>query len=354
MSNPSASPHASPVHGASSPPRTAEQELVQLRVDLQAMHAQMQAQGVQLQAAQRQLQAAAPPAQGVAPRPFLPKLKGPSSFKGDMGFAVDDWISEMEQQFGYYDIVDPAIRIKMAVASLAGPAIHWWEHEPNRGAVNSWELFKARLHARFRPVQAAMVARQRLDKLRQKVGQSVNAYANVFQSTLTPIGDMGAADQVHHFVNGLVPYVAGKVWERHPVDLRSAIDAAVSVEAMGNFGRAAGPGGFVRPSGASSSSAPMDLNLVGFESKEDAEEPESTPLGADSVTSAILAKLESMNLRINALAQGGAGAPAGKKGSHGDKVAGLKPGDIDRLRAENRCFRCKKKGHFKRECDSSF
>jgi len=357
--NPSASPHGSPSLGPVAPPqsRSPEQELVQLRADIQHLYGQVQAQqGVIQQASQRQAVASA--AGVAAARAFLPKLRQPSQFKGEMGFAVDDWISEMEQQYAYYDIAEPAARIKMAVAGLAGPAIHWWEHEPNRMAVNTWELFVARLHARFRPVQAAMIARQRLDKLRQKAGQSVNAYANQFQSTLTPIGDMGAADQVHHFVNGLLPHVAGKVWERHPVDLRTAIDAAVSVEAMGNFGRAAGPSGFARHGGFSaspSSSTPMDINQVGFESKEEFEQTESYASSAmDPVSVAILAKLEAMNLRINALAHGSAAIPGGKKGSNGDKVPGLKSGDIDRLRAENRCFRCKKKGHFKRECDSSF
>jgi hypothetical protein len=357
-SHPSASPHGSPSLGPTpSPiPLSPEQELIQLRGQVQQMFAQQQ-QLLQGQAALHAAQQAAAVAPAVvapaAPRPFLPKLRQPSQFKGEMGFVVDDWISEMEQQFAYYEIADPLARIKMAIAGLAGPAIHWWEHEPNKAGVVTWVAFVARLHARFRPVQAAMIARQRLDKLRQKAGQSVNAYANVFQSTLTPIGDMGAADQVHHFVNGLLPYIAGKVWERHPLDLRSAIDTAVSVEAMGNFGRSAVPHTFGRQGGSSAgtSSAPMDLNQVGLESEEADRDPSQA---GDSVSAAILAKLEAMDLRINALAQGGAGVSTSNKKSN-SKVSGLKPGDIDRLRSENRCFRCKKTGHFKRECpESSF
>ena len=52
---------------------------------------------------------------------------------------------------------------------------------------------------------------------------------------------MGDADQVHHFVNGLLGPIAFKVWEKHPTTLVQAIDAAVSVEAMHNYGRAAAP-----------------------------------------------------------------------------------------------------------------
>lgn len=362
--NPSASPHGSPVlAAASASPRSPEQELLQLRADVQFLHSQVQAQQGALQRHAAAASSASATGSAATGRPFLPKLRQPSQFKGDMGFAVDDWISEMEQQFAYYDIVDPAVRIKMAVAGLAGPALRWWDQEPSRDAVHTWALFVARLHARFRPVQAAMIARQRLDKLRQKTGQSVNAYANLFQTTLTPIGDMGDADQVHHFLNGLLPPIASKAWERHPVDLRSAIDVAVSVEAMGNFGRAAAPAGQRYSYGSSthsSATVPMDLNFV----EEDVvghDHPSGMPIAApqaDSMATTILAKLEAMEMRINALAQGTAGstsASSGKK-SLGDRVPGLKSGDIDRLRAENRCFRCKKKGHFKRECgsDSSF
>jgi len=359
MSHPSASSGSAPP----APPLSPEQELIHLRAQVQQMFAQQQ-QLLQGQAALHAAQqlaaaaAAAVPAPPAAPRVQMPKIRTAPLFKGEMGFVVDDWISEMKQQFDYYDVASDAVRIKMAVAGLSGPAVHWWEHEPDRIAVVTWDQFVARLHNRFRPVQAAMIARQRLDKLRMKPGQSVNAYANVFQTTLTPIGDMGNADQVHHFVNGLLPHIVGKVWERHPRDLKTAIDAAVSIEAMGNFGRAAGPGGFARQhasSSSASSSAPMDLNQVGLEFKEEFEASESsTSAGPSDPMSAVLAKLESMELRLNALAQGGAGSSAGKKGSAGDKVPGLKAGDIDRLRAENRCFRCKKKGHFKRECDSTF
>ena len=130
------------------------------------------------------------------------------------------------------------------MAYLHGPAVHWWAGEPNKANINTWANFITTLRDRYRPVQASMMARQRLDKLRQRTGQSVNAYANQFQITLQPISDMSAADQVHHFVNGLLPAIAAKVWERHPLILQTAVDYAVSAEAMSNFGRAAMSGGY--------------------------------------------------------------------------------------------------------------
>lgn len=135
-----------------------------------------------------------------------------------MGFAVDEWLSELSQQFAYYaaEFVDEGARIRFAVAHLAGSAVQWWEQEakaqPPR--VVSWATFVDRLHERFRPVQAAMVARQQLGKLRMRPGDSVNKYAGTFHTILTPVVDMGEMDQVHHFVNGLFPHFAGKVWEQ--------------------------------------------------------------------------------------------------------------------------------------------
>ena len=66
--------------------------------------------------------------------PSLPKIGAPSQFKGEMGFAVDDWICELEQQFAYYNraFPDDASRIKFAVAYLHGPAVHWWDKERPR------------------------------------------------------------------------------------------------------------------------------------------------------------------------------------------------------------------------------
>ena len=215
------------------------------------LHQQQQQQQQQLQAAQQAAMQAQAQAHGAAAgaqsTPSLPKIRAPSQFKGEMGFAVDDWICELEQQFAYYNraFPDDASRIKFAVAYLHGPAVHWWDKEPSKAIVGlSWAEFLVTLRKRYRPVQASMLARQCLDKLRQRTGQSVNAYANQFQMTLQPIADMSAADQVHHFVNGLLSNVAAKVWERHPLTLPTAIDYAVSVEAMSNFGRAAMPGGF--------------------------------------------------------------------------------------------------------------
>ena len=249
-----------------------------------------------------------------------------------------------------------ALVSKFAVAYLGGPALKWWEHVPAEQHPNSWDEFVTLLRARYRPVQAAMLARQRIGKLRMSEKHSVNQYTSAFQTTLTPIVDMGDADQVHHYVNGLLPSLVAKVWERHPKTLKDAIDYAVSAEAMGNFGRAAMPsrgggsfGSYNRPYGgasassSSSSHVPMDINSVESFLQEEVEQSPSTA-GVD--VSAMLAQMAAMQQTINALQQSGGSSFR----RNGDRIPGLKPEEIAALLKAGKCFRCKQTGHMKNEC----
>ena len=355
--HPHASPQSSPRHSVSAPSGAVAADAATI--------AQLQAQIMQLyQTQQQQLAAAAQQPLRAAPAVSpsqLPRIGNPSTFKGEMGFQVDDWLGELQQQFAYYgaQFCDDATRIRFAVAYLRGSALQWWDKSDQE--VESWDAFVNALHTRFRPVQAPMLARQRLDKLRQRAGQSVNQYSNSFQTTLTPITDMSAADQVHHFINGLLPAIAAKVWERQPTALKAAIDIAVSIEAMSNFGRAAAaaPSSFNRAHAltASSGSAPMDINHV----SNDNEDVETVPLcaqgessGSDAMLQALLtkmdARMEAMEHRVLALAGGSQGSSSSSAPRRSDsRVQGLKPGEIDQLVREKRCFRCKGTGHFKND-----
>lgn len=343
--DPSSLPHSS--SSPSSVAQTAEQaQIMQMQAQMQQMYRQMQQQQQQLQTAQATAQQVATVAVAAPRQVELPKIRQPSSFSGTMGFAVDDWISEMHQQFAYYDgrFTDDAAKIRFAVAYFTGAAMHWWEHQP---AVHSWNEFVSRLHGRYRPVHSAMLARQKLGKLRQRVGQSVNQYVSVFQNTLTPIVDMGDADQVHHFVNGLLGSIAAKVWEKHPTNLVEAIDAAVSVEAMSNYGRAAAPSSSA--SSSSSGAAPMDINNI------EANDEEVDPMMA--MMQQFMATQQAMGAQLNALsaAPRHGGNHRGGKSNHGgrpkgDRIDGLTPELIKELRAADKCFRCKEAGHKKDEC----
>jgi hypothetical protein len=209
-----------------------------------------------------------------------------------------------------------------------------------------------------------MIARQRLGTLRQRAGQSVNQYVGVFQNTLTPVSDMGDADQVHHFVNGLLGPIAAKVWEKHPTDLVQAIDAAVSVEAMHHFGRAAMPSsGSGYRHGQSTSSVPanpdaMDLNNLEENREDESNDVETESGGRGPTATAVLNALANMEARLNAFttqagqSRNGTGNSTKFHGRHPprDRIAGLDAATIKKLQAEGKCFRCKEKGHMKNEC----
>jgi hypothetical protein len=150
----------------------------------------------------------------------LPKLRPPSTFTGGMGMVVDNWLSELKQQFIYYEgrFVDDAKKIGFAAANLSGDALKWWEHT-DQSSIVSWESFVTALHNRFRPIQAPQTARQLIGKLKMRESHSVNQYVSAFQTTLTPITDMGEPDKVHHFVNGLLPAYFARVWDKNPPTL---------------------------------------------------------------------------------------------------------------------------------------
>jgi hypothetical protein len=349
MEHPSASPQHSPRASISATP----EQLLQMEQHMRHLERTIAQQNQQLQAQQ----AAAAAAHQSSGGSFLPKIRQPSLFSGTMGFAVDAWLSELQQQFSYYGarFTDDAAKIRFAVAYFAGAATHWWEHQPECA---SWNDFVSRLHHRFRPVQAAMIARQRLGKLRMRAGQSVNQYVGLFQNTLTPVLDMSDADQVHHFVNGLLPPIAAKVWEKHPTDLVQAIDAAVSVEAMHQFGRAAMPSsgsGYRQstPSAPSSNPDAMDLNNLEDNRDDNSEDAPSESVPRDAAFNAVLSSLANMESRLNAFTSQSGPARHGNS-TYGrrprDRIAGLDAATIKKLQAEGKCFRCKEKGHMKNEC----
>jgi hypothetical protein len=155
-------------------------------------------------------------------------------FKGEVGFSIDTWLRRLQKQFEFYG---PAVfpsedsRIRYAVMHLEGAAMDWWDKilQSDKDKIVTWDLFVEALHSRFRPMQASHVARLRLSTLKQT--GTVSAYVNVFQRELTPITDMGTADQIFFFRQGLKPYIAQRVLEKVPKTLHEAMDIAILADA---------------------------------------------------------------------------------------------------------------------------
>ena len=323
---------------AAASPLSEREELANLR----ALHAQMQTAGQELQkrvASMEQEKAALVAAATLAATSKGPSPKGPtpSEFHGKTGsYEVDAWIRDMKVQFEFYRgrFPDEESKVRHAAMFLKGKAAEWWEAEDkSAGVLTSWDLFVERLHERYRPLQAAIVARERLRKLKQT--GSVSAYADVFQRELTPIKDMSASDQVFNFIAGLSSsVVANKVREQEPATLHEAMVIAVRQDAFQTNHGSSRFSAFRGASAASSSTA-MDVN--NFQEEEYPAQDSDRVESKLTFPSSLLEQMEAMvQHRVAAMFQ--------------DRVPGLKASDIEKLRSEGRCFRCKQKGHSKRDC----
>jgi hypothetical protein len=295
-----------------------------------------------------------------------PKGPTPPEFHGTKtgGYEIDSWVRDMRVQFSFYGarvFPDDAAKVRHAAMFLKGRAAEWWDAEDkSTGVESSWDQFVERLRERYRPMQAAVVARERLRRLKQT--GAVSAYADLFQKELTPIKDMSASDQVFNFVSGLSSVaVANKVREKEPKSLHEAMDIAVRAEvflAAGRIGQGHHGGHYggrsaVSHSSQSAGTVPMDVNAL-VQADDSTDFYDSGDHNADvSTTSAelspaLMAKVEAMvQHRVAAMFQ--SKETSSGRGSN-DRVPGLSASDIAKLRAEGRCFRCKQKGHSKRDC----
>jgi hypothetical protein len=316
----------------------------------QHMHQQanVYAQQQAAQAAQSQVAASVVP---VSSRPVaLPRLAPAPRFSGGMGASADSFVRTMEQHFAFYSMGSDATKLQFAAAHLDSAALVWYNAVVPKPT--TWAEFLQKLYARFRPLSATMLARSKLGALRQG-RNTVTAFTNAFQTILGPIDDMGDADQVHFYMSGLTTEVMRRVMEKHPKTLAEAIELAASTEASLNFagrGAASSNSGYGnRPN--PSESVPMDINAVDEQEDDGVSAPrfheEPAVNRGTGMEAVLLAKLEAMEHRLATLQQGTASKTS--RYEHG-KVPGIKVGDIERLRKEGKCFRCKQKGHMKREC----
>ena len=322
-------------------------------------------QHVMAQQAQQQQQAAANAAASAAAaaRPKLPKIPPPTKFRGESGFRIDEWLRELQRQFDYYnhEFTSDQHRIKFAVAFVEGLAAQWWtdyQSTLQQGNVLTWNQFVAALHARFRPLESALVARQTLEHLQQG-SLSVDQYAHRFQAVLTSIKDMSEADKLYRFVMNLRNGLKQKVLQEGHKTLRDAIQSAASHEAAWKFSRTSHAPSQQRTTqyarGDSSGNAPMDLNNVESDRMEEGDEllaasaSSTSAPPSDSALNALLAKLtEHMDQRINAVVQQRRGGNGQRRSS--DKVPGLTQEEFERCLRNGLCLHCKQHGHMKRDC----
>ena len=297
--------------------------------------------------------APAPVAPTHAPNAPRPKAPSPPEFNGTKvgNYEIDTFIREMKMQFDFYGasvFPDDAARVRHAAFYLKGRAGEWWEAEDKAtGILDSWDMFVERLHERYRPMHAPLVARQRLDRLKQT--GSVSAYADLFQRELTPIKDMSVSDQIFRFVQGLSSaFVASKVSEQMPTTLHQAMDLAIRAEAYGRKGHSS----YSSRSHHLGNSDAMDLSVLAALEEADEANPASRTGGSASnsnIVDALAARLgEVMQHQLAALQQSTSSTE--QLNAMNARVPGLKHQEMERLMKEGRCFYCREQGHMKQAC----
>ena len=292
------------------------------------------------------------------PQPFFPKVKAPSTYRGENGAALDNWERELTLQFRFYGqaMATGEERIRFAAMYLGDVALQWWMSDPDHERVQDWDVFLTLIRSRFRPVQAATVARNQLRVLQQSHRQPVNAYVSRFQTLLASITDMGVADQVHNFISGLQPHLRHQVYQKQPVTMVEAVNAAVVAE---GFNVASFTGNH-RPNHTSGvhpttygAPTPMDLGNVteGWDIKVDDGRTSST---SAAVTADQLREMEHrIEAKLNAIGQGGSShysGPNRRTPRSRNMVEGLSSEQVKARLVSDACIRCGKQGHWKNEC----
>jgi hypothetical protein len=324
-----------------------------------------------------------PPVVIAAPAAHRLKIPLPSKFAGESGVAVDEFLSGMERQFRYYGAAQfstEASCIEYAVMFFESKVATWYtatitEMRAQGNNVATWNEFSALLRKRYQPIEAAMVARQRLDSLRQD-RRSVQVYTEYFYRQMNYIKDMSTTDQLHVYTRGLANGIKQEVQKTKPTTIQAAINAAILAESFfAHTGQRAASSQFYpsysRATSSSTSahpahtSAPMDVNAIDRENDpESFHEPKFWPEPQDSASapssereSGLVARLEQMERRLNAVyGQQGRSSDRGPARSgppssaqHG-RVSGVSAADVRQCREENLCIKCKKPGHYARDC----
>lgn len=352
-----------------------EQEVARLRAENLAMHhSHQQAVAAAAAAAQAAASAAAASQAGVQARgpstsSGRPKGPTPPEFDGSrvslQGREVDAFLRDMSNLFAYHatDFPDDASKVRYASLFLKSAAATWWDTlDKSDGVDSDWSKFTEHMHKRYRPMVAKEVARQQLHSLRQT--GTVSAWCDLFRRVLTAIDDMNDADQVFLFVQGLKRVeVANEVRKAQVKTLHDAMVEAVRADAFHGNGR---QNAYYSRGGSSSASAAvaMDLNAIQLESStENAEgdHGDDTPNGGGasrgmeppdwhSTVDRLVQQAVEHRLAALSFKPSGGFKKNGGSSSGAGRVPGLSSADVAKLRAEGKCFRCKKTGHLKREC----
>lgn len=213
----------------------AEQILRQVRAEIgQMQQAAAAATGNVAAEAARKAETAAIDAavQAIAARPATARVKPPRPSKfGGRASEVFNFCHVMKLYLKASGIeLETEEAVDIAATYLEASAMTWWRFHQQQVDANvepvvaTWTQFAELLMAKFRTVDEARAARDRLADLRQK--GSLRDYAQRFQLLMLELPEMNEKDKLWHFFRGLKPQVKIHAELAHPETVREAIRAA--------------------------------------------------------------------------------------------------------------------------------
>ncbi|KAL1915001.1 uncharacterized protein VTP21DRAFT_7706 [Calcarisporiella thermophila] len=122
----------------------------------------------------------------------------------------------------------PQDELLYVISYLRGNALAWWNTYERRAKSNqglmptNFDHLAQLFHTHFKPIGSEVIARERLDRLRQT--GSVREYAYTFQTIINNIPDMTNSETLHCFIRGLKPNTQADVKIRQPKSLKEAIN----------------------------------------------------------------------------------------------------------------------------------
>lgn len=126
-----------------------------------------------------------------------------STFRGKPSESAQDWLSEIDEYFDFVNAT-PAQRVQGARLLLRDNARRWLKNfTPGEDPTTNWNLFKQALLARFDSPNSKYFARSKLYELKQR--GSVTKYISEFEDLRSKIDDLGQAEAIQAFLNGLKP-----------------------------------------------------------------------------------------------------------------------------------------------------
>jgi hypothetical protein len=333
-----------------------QQEQAQLLLQAQQENTQLRAQLAALAHSSSSSSSLLPSGFGGHAGEFRVKPMQPSLFTGGMHGNAEQWLQEMERFFLASNMAGEQSHVLYASTYLKDAASTWfnslWPEDQRAQHIQqcSWDDFKEKFRARYRPLAPARMARTALRTLIQK--NKVAGYTDAFLKQVQLIPDMSMPDQVDAYINGLHTDIAEEVDRGDPDTLAKAMDLAQRAEARLTHRRG-------QKSYGSSTNAYtrryIERRVVPVHVRNE-DRMDLSVLQGDEDGSSSDGNSSSTSLHVmQAQRRGGARRSSprrfGSSSTHvRTRVPELSREDFDRLSREGKCFCCREAGHLARNC----